>query len=125
MQVRILDLNNRKVLAITKRAAQFCGTQSLLQASGIELVAAKDMAAARKLMGALTAKGVILCMHSWSDRERESFQLELTANYPEVTVIVRCPGCSGHDEASLKPGILDDTEPFLNLTSRAICSAPS
>jgi hypothetical protein len=114
-------MNDRKVLAITKRVAQFCGTQSLLHASGIDLVAAKNMTAARSVMGAVAVKGVILCMHSWSEQEREGFESELKANHPDVTVIVRCPGCSGHDEASHKPGVLCDTRPFSKLTSAATC----
>jgi hypothetical protein len=117
-------LNDRKVLAITKRTAQFCGTQSLLYASGIELLAAENMAAARSVMSTVSMKGVILCMHSWSDQEREGFQAELQANHPEVTIIVRCPGCSGPDEASGKPGILCETKPFSKLTSAAPSAIP-
>jgi DNA-binding NtrC family response regulator len=109
------DLKQRKVLAITKRSAQFCGTQSLLHASGIELVDASSMRSARRVIKDDAVKGVIVCLHSWSERERNDMVSELEANHPEVSVIVRCPGCSGCDEASQTPGTLSETHHFKNL----------
>ena len=108
-------MNQRKVLAITKRAAQFCGTQSLLYASGIELVGTASMKSARRAIKDEAVKGVIVCLHSWSEQERDGIVSELEANYPEVSVIVRCPGCSGCDEASQKPGTLRETQQFAKL----------
>jgi hypothetical protein len=108
-------VNQRKVLAITKRAAQFCGTQSLLYASGIELVGASSMKSARRVIKDDAVKGVIVCMHSWSEQERDGMVSELEANHPEVSVIVRCPGCTGCDEASQTPGTLSETHPFAQL----------
>lgn len=108
-------MNQRKVLAITKRAAQFCGTQSLLYASGIELVGTASMKSARRVIQDDAVKGVIVCLHSWSEQERDGMVSELEANHPEVSVIVRCPGCTGCDEANQKPGTLSETHPFANL----------
>lgn len=109
------DLNQRKVLAITKRAAQFCGTQSLLYASGIELVGAASMKSARQTIKDDAVKGVIVCLHSWSEQERDGMVSELETNHPDVSVIVRCPGCSGCDEATQTPGTLTETHQFSNL----------
>lgn len=108
-------MNQRKVLAITKRAAQFCGTQSLLHASGIELVGATSMRSARRVIQDDAVKGVIVCLHSWSEQERDGMVSELEANHPEVSVIVRCPGCRGCDEESQTPGTLSETHHFANL----------
>jgi hypothetical protein len=108
-------LHQRKVLAITKRSAQFCGTQSLLHASGIELVDAASMRSARRVIQQAEVKGVIVCLHSWSEREREAMVSEPAANYPELAVIVRCPGCSGCDEASGVRGTLSVTHQFAKL----------
>ncbi len=109
--------SQRTVLAITKRSAEFCGTQALLCASGIELVDASSMTAARRVIDARAVKGVIVCKHSWSEREHESIVSELAADHPEVAVIVRCPGCTGCDEANHRPGILSDTQQFTELIS--------
>ncbi len=108
-------MNQRKVLAITKRTAQLCGTQSLLYASGIELVGAASMKSARRVIKDDAVKGVIVCLHSWSEQERDGIVSELEANHPEVSVIVRCPGCTGCDEASQRPGTLRETHHFANL----------
>ena len=40
---------------------------------------------------------------------------ELESNHPDVSVIVRCPGCSGCDEAGQKVGTLSETHHFANL----------
>ena len=64
--LEVPHLNHRTVLAITKRSAQFCGTQALLDASGLALLAAKNMTEARSVLKAEAVKGVIVCMHSWS-----------------------------------------------------------
>jgi DNA-binding NtrC family response regulator len=111
----VADLNQRTVLAITKRSAQLCGMQALLHASGIELVAAASMKSARRVIKDDAVKGVIVCLHSWSERERNDMAAELEANHPEVAVIVRCPGCSGCDEARQIPGTLCETQPIASL----------
>jgi hypothetical protein len=108
-------VNQRKVLAITKRTAQLCGTQSLLHASGIELVGAPNMKSARRVIKDDAVKGVIVCLHSWSERERRDMVSELETDHPEVAVIVRCPGCSGYDEARCTPGTLREPHHFANL----------
>ena len=89
--LKVAPLNHRTVLAITRRSAQFCGTQALLDASGLVLLAAKNMTEARSVLKAGAVKGVIVCMHSWSSQERESIAAELAASHPDVAVIVRCP----------------------------------
>jgi hypothetical protein len=108
-------LKQRKVLAITKRAAQFCGTQSLLYASGIELVGTASMKSARRVIKDEAVKGVIVCLHSWSEQERDDMVSELETNHPGVSVIVRCPGCTGCDVASQRPGTLRETHHFASL----------
>jgi hypothetical protein len=108
-------VNQRKVLAITKRSAQFCGTQSLLYASGIELLGTASMKSARRVIKDDAVKGVIVCLHSWSKQERDGMVSELESNHPNVSVIVRCPGCTGCDEASQKPGTLSETHHFAHL----------
>jgi hypothetical protein len=108
-------LNQRTVLAITKRNAELCGTESLLRASGIKLVDADSLTAARRIIH--DVKGVIVCKHSWSEREHESIVSELEADHPEVAIIVRCPGCTGCDEANQRPGTLSETQQLTNLIS--------
>jgi hypothetical protein len=110
------------MLAITKRAAQFCGTQALLYASGIELVAADNMRSARKVIKDQAVKGVIVCMHSWSEREREDIATELSASHSEFSVILRCPGCTGCDEAKNRPGTLSDSPEFERALT-AVCGS--
>ncbi len=110
-------MSQRRVLAITKRRAELCGTQALLCASGIELVGANSMTAARDAIHRLAVKGVVVCKHSWSEREHESIVSELAAQHPEVAVIVRCPGCTECDEANHRPGTLSDTQRFTELIS--------
>lgn len=68
------------------------------------------MAAARSVVTPLAVKGIIVCLHSWTEQERESIVSELAAKHPELPVIVRCPGCHGHDEASHTPGTLSDSQ---------------
>ena len=108
-------LNDQKVLAITKRTAELCGTQALLYGAGFELVAATNMAIARSVIKALRIKGVIVCLDSWSKEERDSIAADLAANHPEVTVVMRCPGCTGCEEAAKIPGTLSDTLPLTQL----------
>ncbi len=110
-------MSKRTVLAITKRSAELCGTQALLGASGIELVDAESLTAARRVIDALAVKGVIVCKHSWSEREHESIVSEVAAGHPNVAVIVRCPGCTGCDETNHIPGMLSDTQQLTNLMS--------
>lgn len=109
-----------RVLAITRRTAQLCGTQELLHASGLELVAANSMAAANSEIKAKAVKGVIVCMHSWSEPEREKIALELETKHPGLSVIVRCPGC---DLSAGKPGVLGDAQPVKCLVSK-LASSP-
>lgn len=110
-------MSKRTVLAITKRSAELCGTQALLGASGIELVDARSVTAARRMIDALAVKGVIVCKHSWSEQEHESIVSEVAAGHPDLAVIVRCPGCTGCDETNQRPGMLNDTQQFTNLIS--------
>jgi len=107
--------NQKKVLAITKRTAELCGTQALLYRAGFELVTATNIATARSLIRALRIKAVIICRHSWTDEERDTIVSDLMANHPEVAVILRCPGCTGCDEATDTPGTLSDTLPLTRL----------
>ena len=105
------------VLAITKRTAELCGTQPLLYEAGFALVTATSMDVARSVIKAIAVKAVIVCRGSWSEEERESIISELAADHPEVTIIVRCPGCTGCDEASHTPGTLSDTQVLTKLLS--------
>jgi len=68
------------------------------------------MTAALSVVKALGIRNVIVCLHSWTEQERESIVSELAAKHPEVPVIVRCPGCHGHDEESHTPGTLSDSQ---------------
>lgn len=102
-------MNDSKVLAITKRTASLCGTQSLLYSVGLDLVTATSMEAARSVIKAIPTKGVIVCKHSWSDEERAALASELADQHPEVAVVAMCPGCTGCDETACKPGALDDS----------------
>jgi hypothetical protein len=102
-------------LAITKRKAQLCGTRSLLHASGLDLVGAPSMKSARRVIKDDAVKSVIVCLHSWTERERHDMVSELEADHPEVAVIVRCPGCNGCDETSCIPGTLSEHHQFSNL----------
>lgn len=113
-----------KVLAITKRPAELCGTQALLYGQGFDLVTATNMAVARTVISAMRVKGVIVCRHSWSDEERENIVSELATNHPEVTVILRCPGCTGCDEKTHTPGTLCDTLPLKNLVKALASPEP-
>jgi hypothetical protein len=120
---RAPELNCPKVLAITKRPAELCGTQPLLHGEGFELVTATSMAVARCVIKSIALKGVIVCWGSWSEQERESIVSELAANHPEVTIIMRCPGCTGCDEASHTPGTLSDTLALSKLVSAKTSAA--
>jgi CheY-like chemotaxis protein len=104
-------LNSPKVLAMTKRDAEACGTQSLLRRAGFELVTATSMTLAQSARG---VKGAIVCQGSWSEQEREDIVSELAAL---VNVIVRCPGCTGWVEPSQTPGTLSDTTFLTTLIS--------
>jgi glutaredoxin len=115
-------MNQPKVLAITKRTADLCGTQALLYGAGFDLLTATSMLAARSVIKAIRVKGVIVCRHSWTDQERDSIVADLADNYPEVEVVVRCPGCDGCDEATHTPGILSNT---LALTQLMMALGPA
>jgi hypothetical protein len=100
----------QRVLAITKRTADLCGTRSQLYAARFELVTATNMTAALSVTKAISIRNVIVCLHSWTEQERESIVAELATKHPEIPVIVRCPGCRGHDEAAPRPGTLSDSQ---------------
>ena len=104
-----------KVLAITKRLSELCGTQAMLYAAGMQLVTATSMTAARGMLNAVQIQAVILCRESWSVAERDNMISELHATHPELTVLVRCPGCTGCDEAVGVPGRLNDEVPIASL----------
>lgn len=104
-------MNSLKVLAMTKRDAELCGTQSLLCRAGFELVTATSMTLAQSASG---VKGAIVCRGSWSEQERENIVSELATS---VKVIVRCPGCTGWVEPSQTPGTLSDTTFLTTLIS--------
>jgi len=108
-------LHYPKVLAITKRTADLCVTQATLYAAGFELVTATNLMAARVLLRSLPIHGVIVCMHSWSESERDSIFGELKAlELP----IMKCPGCTGCDELRHKVGTLDNMLPLTTLISK-------
>jgi CheY-like chemotaxis protein len=115
--LRTLYLNSKKVLALTKRDADSCGTQSLLCGAGFELVTVNSMTLARCASG---VKGAIVCRGSWSEQERENIVSELAAL---SKVIVRCPGCTGWVETSQTPGVLSDTK-FLTSLISALARVP-
>ena len=111
------------MLAITKRTAQLCDTQSLLHGAGFGLLTATSMDVARSIIKAISVRAVIVCRGSWSVQERDSIVSELAANHPEVTITVRCPGCTGCDEVSDAPGELSDTEALTKLLSAKTSAA--
>ncbi len=103
---------SKKVLAITKRTADLCATQGLLYAAGFELITATNVVTARAMLRSLKISGVIICLHSWDEAERESIASEmLRLQIPTMN----CPGCTGCDEALGKPGALNDTYPLTSL----------
>lgn len=104
-----------KILAITKRTADLCATQSLLYAAGFQLVTATSMPVARGIINGLRIKGVIVCACSWSEEERAQIATELSAMQPQITVVMHCPGCTGCDEARGCQGTLRDRMPILRL----------
>lgn len=104
----------RNVLAISKRTANLCATQSLLYAAGYKLVVATNMEAARSMIRSLQIKAVIVCRDSWSIEEVQEIASELI-NVIEVPVLMHCPGCYGCDEVAGKPGTLKDVAPLTNL----------
>ena len=104
-----------KVLAITKRTAQLCGTQSQLHMAGFELVTATSMAIAEVVLKSVAVRGVIICKNSWSETERESFAAGIAKMHPGMILIMRCLGCSGCDEAAGRAGIMNDSAPLMQL----------
>lgn len=101
-----------KVLAVTKRTADLCATQSLLYAAGFELVAATNVTTARAMMRALPVCGIIMCRESWTEDERADMASALLSfSLP----IMHCPGCTGCDEANGRAGKLNDTVPLSSL----------
>jgi hypothetical protein len=68
------------------------------------------MSAALSVIKAMAIRNVIVCLHSWTEQERESIVTELATKHPEVPIIVRCPGCHGHEEATHRPGTLSDSQ---------------
>lgn len=94
MRQRLNNVSGQRVLAITKRTAELCSTQSLLYRDGFELVTATNMTTARCVMKSITVRGVFVCRDSWSEQERESIISELVAGHPDVTIIMRCAKCN-------------------------------
>lgn len=82
-----------KVLALTKRLSELCELQSMLYSAGLELVTATNLETALGVIRALGIHAVAVCRDSWPEAERERMVSELRALRPELTVIVRCPGC--------------------------------
>ncbi len=107
------------VLAITKRPAQLCATQALLYGAGLTLVTATNLHAARSVIVAKSVTAVIVCKDSWSDAERDVIAAELRRLRPQLAVIMRCPGCTGCDEAAGRPGMMRDERPVLQLIAAA------
>jgi hypothetical protein len=108
-------LHSTSFLAITKRTADLCATQSVLYAAGMGLIAATNVAAAHSVLKSVQVQGVIVCKHSWTEQEREGILAQLAANYPNITAIVRCVGCTQCDVSSNRPGTLDDKLPLTQL----------
>ncbi len=102
------------ILAISKRTANLCATQSLLYAAGYKLVVATNIFAARSLIRSLRLKAVIVCRESWSSDELQEIASELI-NVADMPVLMHCPGCTGCDEAAGKPGTLQDARPLTKL----------
>ncbi len=103
------------VLAITKRPAELCATQALLYGAGFDLVTATNMAAARSVVKGMAIEAVMVCKHSWASDERDRIVSELARLDSAIDVMIRCPGCTGCDEAAGKPGKLDDERPLVQL----------
>ncbi len=101
-----------KVLAVTKRTADLCATQSLLYGAGFELITATNMDTACALIRVLPICGVIVCHDSWTEAERETMAAELKGFQLPM---MRCPGCTGCDEANHQPGKLTDLVPLAKL----------
>jgi len=112
-----------KVLAITKRTAELCATQSHLFMAGFELLTATNMLGARSMKKAVDVKAVIVCKHSWSDDEREMISCEVAALRPEAALVMRCLGCTECDLAADWPGTLSDTAPLTQLISAMATSS--
>jgi hypothetical protein len=108
-------MNLPRVLAVTKRPAELCANQPLLYAAGFQLVTAATLAAAHELAQGSAFRGVIVCMHSWSDAERQAIFSEMKSPY---LPIMKCPGCIGCDESSGKVGTLDLLIPISSLIER-------
>lgn len=105
------------VLTLSKRTADLCAVQALLYSAGMQMVTATNLAAARSVLNGIPVKAVIVCHDSWSEEEREAIISELTASYPKLRVILRCPGCTGCDEAAGHPGVLRERLPVTQLIS--------
>ncbi len=103
------------VLAVTKRAASMCATQSRMCAAGLELITATNLAAARAAIRSLHIDAVIVCHHSWTREERHKLAAELAVLRPEIKFILRCPGCVDRDDAAGTPGRLTETLPLTQL----------
>jgi hypothetical protein len=118
-------LNQSKMLAITRQSAHLRGTQLLLHASGIELVDAANMKSARRLIQDNAIKGIIVCLHSWSEPERSRMVSELAANHPKLSILVRCPGCSrcGAEDAAA-PATCPQESPVAAIPATSIPATP-
>lgn len=117
MVLRTMMFKQAKVLAITKRTAELCATQSLLYAAGLQLVTATNINAACSVINGMRVRAVIVCRNSWSEEERQSIVSQLAALCPELPVLMHCPGCTGCDEAAGRAGRLSDALPLTQLLS--------
>ena len=109
-----------KILAITKRPAELCATQAIIYSVGLEMVTATNINAAESVLRAVPISGVMLCKDSWPEPEREKLDSYVRRHHPELSIILRCPGCTGCDELKHTPGELSDGLAFRRLleTSR-------
>jgi hypothetical protein len=87
----------------------------MLYAAGMQLVTATTLAAARGTLQAVKVQAVILCRSSWSADEREAMLAELRSAYPEIAILVHCPGCTGCTEDAGVSGQLQDEIPIASL----------
>ena len=113
---------HRKVLVLTKRLQDMCATQTLLYSAGFQMVTATNLDAARSVLRSVPVQAIIVCRWSWGKGERERILSELSGIRPEAALLVRCPGCTGCDDAAPGPGHLLDQVPLTELIS--VLSAP-
>lgn len=98
-----------KVLAVTRRTPEMCATKAKLNAAGLDVVTVTNLALAKSLGQKMHFKAAIICLDSFTPQERDELATELKKSNPDLEVVVRCPGCTGCDEAAGKIGVLSDT----------------